>query len=381
MRWFGVECRDGRVIEVMGPYRHNGVVTAMSARQQLDWCKSLGGRLPTPEEFDAVWACADIRVSPVPRDVVRASLVSLDEDVTNAGGNAGHLVCCGKTWVQSDLNTAYRVVNYGWHVEPADVVAGKWRGIPVKPSHTGQSYVIQGGRSAPHGWTHVDYSQVGYCVRLESGVDPEPPSTKRNTPRSMRVVPWHHGVDLRELTIGMRCIMWLGFQSGLNIRESPGVQHDKTIVGYSKHCRRGGMFLGLDRYGDQVWDGGYPLPLYRDEDPWCAAITSASLLASLLPGADEVPPHGLRVSVRELCEDARRVNTLRPPSYQPVPGDLAIEARANEDPTKGGKGHVRCVVQVDGDRYLGIGGNESNRIQIAWHPLRKPSLRAWIRRQ
>jgi len=66
--------------------------------------------------------------------------------------------------------------------------------------------------------------------------------------------------------------------------------------------------------------------------------------------------------------------------YVPRPGDLAIEARAGGDPLLGGVGHVRCVVGVDGDRYLGVGGNEGNRWVYAYHPLRSSVWRAWIAR-
>jgi hypothetical protein len=182
--------------------------------------------------------------------------------------------------------------------------------------------------------------------------------------------------DLSSASLGQRCLAWLGFQFGLDPREVPGPRNNETILSYSRHCRRGGKFLGVAADGSPIWEGGTPLPLAADSDAWCAATASESLRCALLPG--ERPPHGLRVSVRELVEDARAASTLRPPEWTPAPGALAIEARMGEDPLKGGKGHVRRVVQVEGDRYLGLGGNEADRIVCAWHKLRKPELRGWI---
>ena len=134
--------------------------------------------------------------------------------------------------------------------------------------------------------------------------------------------------------------------------------------------------------GAPRWLHGTPLPLWTDEMAWCAALQSAALCAVLRPG--EVPPHGLRVSVRELVEDARIANTLRLPAWRPTPGSIGIYARVVagtlRDPLRGGNGHTRGVIQADGDRYLGIGGNERDAIGLGWHPLIDPLLRGWIER-
>jgi len=179
------------------------------------------------------------------------------------------------------------------------------------------------------------------------------------------------------LSLGLRCLAWLGVQAVQGVREIHGARHDPRILAYSKECRRGGTFLGVvGDSGRPMWNGGSELPLSRDEDPWCAALASATLLGALLPG--ETPPHGLRVSVRELVEDARGTGALRLPGsgYDPRPGDLAIMGRAGADPLRGGTGHVHRVVQLDGARYLAIGGNEGDAIQVAWHP--RAAVLAWI---
>jgi hypothetical protein len=178
------------------------------------------------------------------------------------------------------------------------------------------------------------------------------------------------------LSLGLRALAWLGVQAVQGVREIPGPKHDPRILSYSAACRRGGTFLGVEGPGRPLWSGGSLLALGRDEDAWCAAVQSAALLGALLPG--ETPPHGLRVSVRELVEDARGTGALRLPGsgYDPRPGDLAIMGRAGGDPLRGGQGHVHRVVQLDGARYLAVGGNEADSIQVAWHP--RAAVLAWI---
>lgn len=179
-----------------------------------------------------------------------------------------------------------------------------------------------------------------------------------------------------DLPLSLRRLAWVGYQIGDGVAEIPGSRHDPRILAYSEHCRRGGTFIGVDDGRRALWDGGTPLPLGRDEDPWCAAGASASLLAALLPSDD--PPHGLRVSVRELVADARDAGTYRDRSYRPEPGDLAIESRAGQRPTLGGRGHVRHVVRVVESQYFGIGANERNRWVTDWHPLKSPACDGWI---
>jgi hypothetical protein len=193
---------------------------------------------------------------------------------------------------------------------------------------------------------------------------------------------WDDGLDLSGATIGERCCAWLGFQFGTDPREIPGPEHEPVILSYSAHCRRGGTFLGVRDDGKPRWLHGTPLALWTDEQAWCAALQSGALCAVLRPG--ETPPHGLRVSVRELVEDARLAGTLRPAEWGPTPGSIAILARyvggTLRDPLSGGNGHTRCVLQVDGERYLGLGGNEGNAIGLGWHRLDDGLLRGWVER-
>ena len=186
----------------------------------------------------------------------------------------------------------------------------------------------------------------------------------------MRDASWAEGLDLSELRLGLRICAWLGHQSGLGIREIPGVANDPRIVAYGDECRRGGTFFGVLANGQPVWVGAArKISSPTDAEHWCAKARSSALLACLRVG--ERPPHGLRIAVSELVTDARLAGTWkrRGSGYAPQPGDAAILGRADGDPTAGGSGHVRTVIMVDGDRYVGIGGNENDEFGIAWHPI------------
>lgn len=160
----------------------------------------------------------------------------------------------------------------------------------------------------------------------------------------------------------------LGYQYGIDPREIPGPQHNKLILRYSEHCRRGGTFLGVDAAGTPIWDGGTPLRAPSDEWAWCMIAQSAALQRTLRPG--ERPPHGLRVAVREGVEDARAAGTIHVAKagvcvdgYQPKPGDAVVSSRIpGESPLRGGRGHIEGLITMHDDGTMTtIGGNESNR--------------------
>lgn len=121
--------------------------------------------------------------------------------------------------------------------------------------------------------------------------------------------------------------------------------------------------------------GGKPVGLTSDETDWCAAFASWCALGTGGAGA----PHGWRISVRELVEDARESGAWRDVAgYTPVAGDLAIFARAGEDPRKGGRGHVARVESVSADGYTTIGGNEGNAVRRTERLRADPSLVGWV---
>jgi hypothetical protein len=371
-------------LEVLGPSRDvQGTIVAVSCEQQRAWARGLGARLPTAVEFDEMWRTADVRVTPKPRDVTKAPLDALHGDAVAAGARADQRIALGKTWLHSVDGS---VVNYGWHVPIAEVMPTQgvptWRGIKVYLAQTGRdAYVIQPPGKA-HGATHVDYSQIGYAVRAAPGTDDDhdtdPAPTSLPLPPESLPPPWDVRVDMASFRLGERIVAWLGHEYGRgDVREIRGVKHNPRILGYSAMCRRGGRLLGVYLDGSPNWLNGSPLPLGTDEDPWCAAARSAALLACLLPNGPP-PPHGLRVSVRELCEDARAAGTLHVEGdgYDPLPGDAAILGRSGESPLNGGRGHVRTVVQPAGLDYSAIGGNEGDELSYGEHP--RELVLCWI---
>ena len=244
------------------------------------------------------------------------------------------------------------------------------------PAHAAQVREV-----LPELWRDVVVPWLGGAA----DTDPAPPPSSATGAQdasglSDDPTPFPDGEDAPAWRLGLRALAWLGVQAVQGVREVPGLASDPRILAYSRECRRGGTFLGVRSSASEhvaIWTpDARPLPLSRDEDPWCAALASAALFMALVTG--EAPPHGLRVSVRELCEDGRGTGALRlvGSGYEPQPGDLAIMGRAGADPLRGGTGHVHRVVQVDGPRYLAIGGNEGNEIRVDWHP--RARVLAWI---
>jgi len=207
-----------------------------------------------------------------------------------------------------------------------------------------------------------------------------PPPAEPAPPTGSGAPSWAEGLDLDELPLGLRIAAWLGAQLALDWREVAGAaKHNPLIVKLGEICRRGGRFLGVDLHGLPLWSGTPgKVAAATDEEAWCAKLRSAALLASLRPG--ETPPHGLRVAVWELCEDAAAAKRLHLVSsgYQPKAGDAAILKRAGGNPLAKGSGHVRTIIAWDGPNYLGIGGNEGNDLGHGWHPFADPDLVAWI---
>lgn len=150
--------------------------------------------------------------------------------------------------------------------------------------------------------------------------------------------------------------------SQVGIREATGRNDGTQIRRYFEGCTRtvGGRELATG------WATGWD---------WCAAFASWVLHVA---GVKWI---GRRISVRELCEDARLAGRLETsPSYQPKPGDLWIGARGGGDPLLGGTGHVRVfVAAASASEYRGIGGNEANAVTDAVHRYADPTWRAWIR--
>jgi GH25 family lysozyme M1 (1,4-beta-N-acetylmuramidase) len=373
-----------------------------TGEEALDLAAQLGARLPTPEELDARWREAEIknRLHPQrlwearggepanrPNDDGALHSRLVDDDVAGSTGIVGNP---GKCWTRKRPDGVFEL--YGAFVGIDEITwrEGKaWgQGLPVHPSESEETdaFVVQRSKDSSHNGRHRDYMTVAIFTKELDGErrDEEPPPDTEPTP-----------FDPRELdaTLGERCLAWLGHEWGQpgGVVEVPGPRSNERIVGYSKACRRGGQFLGLRDDLAPRWNGGAPLSLPNDASAWCATTQSAAMLACL--GSRESPPHGPRVSVRELWEDAERHGSARPADYQPRPGDLQILARwvyrngkrVLADPTKGDNGHVRRFVRATTeDNGWFFGGNErtdrapQGELEYRERLIDDPLVRGWI---
>jgi len=182
---------DGKQLEVFGPYRDGGRVTAISEQQMRDWAASLGARLLTARERDALHAQADVQVRFKARNPVSAPLDAMDDDVQQALGGqdpAGLLISAGKTNINDGSGQA---TNYGGYVPASEV---KWStkhdafvwdapggGMKVYPTTEKGYYVIQSPGHA-HGPQYVDYSHLGYAAREVGAQPPAPPEPPPQPP-------------------------------------------------------------------------------------------------------------------------------------------------------------------------------------------------------
>lgn len=368
-------------------YRVGGIHITPTMREALAIAKVEGAVLAPPVVLDARWEAADLKNNihtqklQYGQDDAQLQSWRIDEDirafVAEFGREPAIVGNACKSWTQERPDGVCEL--YGLFV-PAERVTFKggryWGdGLPVYRSESDETdaYIVQRSRDSNHNAAHHDY-YTGLILWWPDNIS-QAPDTIPSAPPC-----WHDGVALADLALGERCCLWLGYQYGLAPREIPGPKHDPIILSYSEHCRRGGHLLGVRADGAPRWDGGAPLALRTDDSdsPWCAALASETLRNALLPS--EPPPHGLRVSVRELVEDARIADMLRPVHWRPTPGSLAILGRDGHDPLIGGSGHVRCSIQLVGEKYLGIGGNEADTVTCGWHPLADVGLRAWIER-
>src|SRR6185369_1125601 len=197
---------------------------------------------------------------------------------------------------------------------------------------------------------HVLPELIAHAIRLLGG------ETGDSIPPTTREVPT--APPPSSIPLGERALALARGYLAKGIREvPPGSNTSPDIKAFLAPCERGGKLLGLTAA------------------EWCAATACAAMENALLPG--EVGPHGYRAAVAELCVDARGTGCLRPPSYRPRLGDLAIFGRSGENPLTGGKGHVgRVTVEVDASgHYKSIDGNHNDAVaevarvvgeEVAW---------------
>jgi hypothetical protein len=156
--------------------------------------------------------------------------------------------------------------------------------------------------------------------------------------------------------LGERAVAWSLAELAAGVHEEPpGSNTGPRIVEYLAPCERSGRPLGLTA------------------GAWCAASACAAGRGALLPG--EELPHAYRASGLELVADATERGTWRPKGHVPRVGDLAIYGRG---PAGGWQRHVVRVLEVDGERWRSIGGNESDRWQVTERRLDDAALLGFI---
>lgn len=347
-----------------------------------EWLEANGMAMPDVEDYQQLHRDAlhiDPYFLPLPEMIAAAGV---PKPWVDAAGRDSHMMANYRSEYMRSLNWAELHDDQVFH----RLMRAGWKGEPV--ANGGKHWGIRNGLIVLTGWWdkdgnplqiastfhqrepgYGDYGSTTHAKRAkptdvsELDTDPSPP-----------LYDWrsHDG------TIGERCCGWLGAQFGFDPREIPGPEHDPRILSYSKHCYRGGHMLTVDIDGEPLWRGGVPLSAPSDEWPWCAMARSAAVCAVLRPG--ERPPHGARVSCRELCEDGKTAGTLHVvgDGYEPQPGDAAIYERAGQNPLAGGQGHVRTLIQNMGGMGTFIGGNEGDRFMVGPAPMVEPKLVAWI---
>jgi hypothetical protein len=169
---------------------------------------------------------------------------------------------------------------------------------------------------------------------------------------------------------------WLGRGQGLDelMREAPPRSLGERALAVMRQ-KLGQREHGGENWGEVVrWAlrgavrrvDGREVPLGVLEGDWCAGSVGASEAAAAFPG-EALPPW--RGAVWELVRDAREAGTWREvDAYDPQPGDLAIFARAGEDPKQGGRGHVGRVARAPDSVgcFATIDGNVNDAItQVA----------------
>lgn len=143
-------------------------------------------------------------------------------------------------------------------------------------------------------------------------------------------------------------------RSQLGVKEATG-RNDGEVQKYFKGTTR----LSLDSGKEQPtgWEPGWD---------WCAAFASwcGYEAATML----DKPPHGRRIAVWELIEDARKNGRFEDVSAWgsgPRPGDLVVWKRKGDPRGIYQSGHVSRCVSWDGKKLVTIGGNEDNQVREA----------------
>jgi hypothetical protein len=311
----------------------------------------LGGRLPTREEIVSLISAGHI---------ITPTTLSWGPEMVERGHAEDH-----------DASMAAKLDATRWDGVKPVMGAGKW----WTAGATGENVRICGwwdGRQLIQSGVALDnpkhlgaaQSHVDYGTLCMVAFDVEPASAEP------------HGHELVPRSLGLRALDVAREHLERGVREVPGPGTDPQVLAYHYPARRGGSPVAgiLDATGAR-------LGLADDGLAWCASFASFCLSLAIDGTADAdrlACPHGYRCSVAELYADAKARGSLRPPSWRPRPGDLALWRRAGGDPSRGGTGHVARVLSVSETGFRCIDGNSQDAVVETAHTWGEPSLVGWI---
>lgn len=345
---------------------HPGLFARLDYAEHGRWCDERDLERPAPAHLEAARAGGLVITPWTEPDTTRHRLLETsaahDQHVATqlaSRGWAGDLpvVGAGKEWVSGASPGRSRLM--GWWVQELARYSRTRRG----PGW------VQQGTGDPHGaHGHYDYATLSRAVRptlrLGSVLDVGPVSAALDLLRSLLL--GSSGSEVTTLDPGAAVVrVAQGYVQG-GLRELTGRNDGPAIGALFAGCTR--LVAGVERPTGWVtgWD-------------WCAAFASLCVHVGLGLAVGSVVPVGRRIAVRELVEDARRSGRLRGRGYSPRPGDLWIGARGGGDPLLGGTGHVRVFAEaLSVSHYIGVGGNEGNRVTETAHRYDDPTWRAWI---
>lgn len=349
-----------------------GLYARLSQADAGPACAAVGGRLPTREEVIEILDASHL-FPPVllPADHLMASRRRCEEHDATTRTMMRDGVKASPAWPATPPwdgdrplgNTTKRRIHVpGMNPSMDEAICG-WRkrdgslwqqGVGVIKAHHGPGAAVR-----------VDYGTGVVAVRDAAGIsmppDPIHTTPDGSTPAGSTPPP----LRLRALAAAREHL-------ARRIREAPGKAIDPQVSAYLGSCRRGGTSAAgiLDLTGS-------PLGLLDDATAWCAAFASWCLAVSG-PTLGEVVPHGYRISVAELVQDAKARSCWRGPTERPELGWLAIWTRAGGDPLRGGTGHVGRVSRLEVETYRTIEGNHGDAVAEVAHRYDEPSLRGWV---
>lgn len=163
----------------------DGVRVNVSATLQQQLADIIGARMPTARIFDAMYTQADIRILPMPRQIVMTTAAMIDQNnkidaaLARAVGSAeaaqGKLIGgISKTWLlDKNFEKSAQAVNYGWHFPGSTFQTKAWEASETgaKDPSSGQAQRLIQGRGTVHNSQHQDYSQDAYFVLNKATLD------------------------------------------------------------------------------------------------------------------------------------------------------------------------------------------------------------------